>query len=158
MQQDLTTVATKRGANPAEPTVAQAPEHSHGADLATADALAAADAQRAAETVGADTGVADITALRRRITQLEAQAAADADIVERAFKERMELLRLRDLVLSTERMLGSARGEIERLNDRLFSYEGLLQRHHDVITSTTWKLAWKVFGPYRNFRSRQASK
>jgi Mg2+ and Co2+ transporter CorA len=148
MQQDLTTVATKRGAKPAEPTVAQPPEHSHGADLGTADAARGADAA----------GVDEITALHRRIAQLEAQSAADADMVERAFKERMELLRLRDLVLSTERMLGSARGEIERLNDRLFSYEGLLQRHHDVITSTTWKVAWKVFGPYRNFRSRQESK
>jgi hypothetical protein len=141
MQQDVTTVATKRGAKPDEPPVA--------------------DVTRAADAIGADspTGEPDETAaLRQRIARLEAQAAADADVVERAFKERMELLRLRDLVVSTERMLGSARGEIERLNDRLVSYEGLVQRHHDVVTSTTWKVAWKVFAPLRNYQTKRANR
>jgi len=137
MQQDVTTVATKRGAKPDEPPM--------GDDVG----------------IGADRPNGepdDIAALRHRIARLEAQASADADVVERAFKERMELLRLRDLVVSTERMLGSARGEIERLNDRLVSYEGLVQRHHDVVMSTTWKVAWKVFAPLRNYQTKRANR
>jgi chromosome segregation ATPase len=114
----------------------------------------------------ADERSADDGAWQRRVAELEAKVA---DLEARLDKQRSELerrreqaasaqadlLRVRDLLITSDRMLGQIKGENESLQDQLFSYQGLLQRYHDVVNSTTWKLSWKVLTPYRNFRTRQ---
>ena len=35
------------------------------------------------------------------------------------------------------------------------AYRREVDRYHDVVHSTTWKLSWKLLTPYRKFRSRQ---
>jgi chromosome segregation ATPase len=112
----------------------------------------------------ADSG--DAAALQRRVVELEAQLAdlqarfeKQSAELERRREEtasaKSDLLRVRDQLITSDRMLGQVKGENESLQDQLFSYQGLLDRYHDVVNSTTWKLSWKVLTPYRRFRTRQ---
>jgi SAM-dependent methyltransferase len=73
---------------------------------------------------------------------------------ERATEAMTQNLRLRDLLIVSERTLGQVRGENARLQDQLKGYDELASRHHAVVQSTTWRLAWKVLGPYRQARQR----
>jgi len=108
----------------------------------------------------------DTVALNRRIGELEAKLgeletklAKQRDELDRrreqAASAQADLLRVRDLLITSDRMLGQIKGENESLQDQLFSYQGLLERYHDVVNSTTWKLSWKVLTPYRKLRTRQ---
>ena len=112
----------------------------------------------------ADSG--DAAALQRCVVELEAQLAdlqarfeKQSAELERRREEtasaKSDLLRVRDQLITSDRMLGQVKGENESLQDQLFSYQGLLDRYHDVVNSTTWKLSWKVLTPYRRFRTRQ---
>jgi chromosome segregation ATPase len=108
----------------------------------------------------------DAAALQRRIGELEAQITdlqarleKQSGELERRREEtaraKSDLLRVRDQLITSDRMLGQVKGENESLQDQLFSYQGLLDRYHDVVNSTTWKLSWTVLTPYRRFRTRQ---
>jgi hypothetical protein len=69
--------------------------------------------------------------------------------------DRMELLRLRDLLIGKERELGGIRGRITELESELKQFGKLPEMYKGVVESTTWKIAWKVFSPYRNLRHKQ---
>lgn len=69
--------------------------------------------------------------------------------------DRMELLRLRDLLIGRERELGGIRGRITELESELKQFGKLPEMYKGVVESTTWKIAWKVFSPYRNLRHKQ---
>jgi SAM-dependent methyltransferase len=86
-------------------------------------------------------------ALRSEVERLRARE-------ERAVAALTETLRLRDLLIVADRNLGQLRGEITRLNDQLAGYDDLARNYEDILHSTTWRLAWKVMGPYRRARMR----
>ncbi len=69
--------------------------------------------------------------------------------------DRMELLRLRDLLIGKERELGGIHGRITELESELKQFGKLPEMYKGVVESTTWKIAWKVFAPYRNLRHKQ---
>ncbi len=69
--------------------------------------------------------------------------------------DRMELLRLRDLLIGKERELGGIRGRITELESELKQFGKLPEMYKGVVESTTWKIAWRVFSPYRNLRHKQ---
>jgi uncharacterized protein involved in exopolysaccharide biosynthesis len=86
-------------------------------------------------------------ALRDEVERLRARE-------ERAVAALTETLRLRDLLIVADRNLGQLRGEVARLNDQLAGYDDLARNYEDILHSTTWRLAWKVMGPYRRARLR----
>ena len=61
-------------------------------------------------------------------------------------------LRLRDLLIVSERALGQVKGEVAFLRDQLHGYDELVEYHDAVMASTTWKLGWKAMGPVRKLR------
>jgi SAM-dependent methyltransferase len=101
--------------------------------------------ERELEEAHASTGAGP--ALRDEVERLRARE-------ERAVAALTETLRLRDLLIVAERELGTVRGEVARLNDQLAGYDDLARNYEDVLHSTTWRLAWKVMGPYRRARMR----
>jgi SAM-dependent methyltransferase len=73
---------------------------------------------------------------------------------ERATDAMTQSLRLRDLLIVSERTLGQVRGEVARLRDQLHGYDDLAARHEAVMSSMTWRIGWKMMGPYRKLRQR----
>jgi SAM-dependent methyltransferase len=107
--------------------------------------------------------VREIYELRRSAIELEARLdelyrQGDSDRVEaaeaRAAELALENLRLRDLLIVTEREAGRAQGEVQSLSDTLHSYQALADRYHDVMASTTWRLSWALLAPLRKVRAR----
>jgi SAM-dependent methyltransferase len=92
--------------------------------------------------------------LRNELRKLRHEVERLRSRDERAVAALTETLRLRDLLIVSERELGHVRGEVVRLSDQLSGYDELAASHHALVNSTTWRLAWKVLGPYRRARQR----
>lgn len=85
------------------------------------------------------------------------QIRAERDAQRENFRsEQVELLRLRDLLIGKEHELGGVIGRITELESELRRYGDLPEEYRAVVQSTTWRLAWKVMGPYRKLRTLQA--
>lgn len=67
---------------------------------------------------------------------------------------KTETYRLRDLLIGREQEAGHLRGRVFEAEAQLMEYGELPQRYHDVVHSTTWRLAWKLMAPYRKVRER----
>jgi SAM-dependent methyltransferase len=91
----------------------------------------------------------------RRLEELHSSGATAelqqrlAEAEERMAEAVTENLRLRDLLIVAERERGRALGQVRSLSDTLRSYQGLVDYHHAVINSTTWRAQLKVLAPYR---------
>jgi SAM-dependent methyltransferase len=81
-------------------------------------------------------------------TELERLRARE----ERATEAMTQSLRLRDLLIVSERALGQVKGELAFLRDQLHGYDELVEYHEAVMASTTWKIGWKAMGPVRKLR------
>ena len=101
----------------------------------------------------------DLAAQRDSIA-LERDRLHDArnDQVDANQSDRQEVLRLRDLLIGLEQEHGGALGRITELESELNRYGKLPDQYRDVVESTTWRLAWKVMGPYRRLRTMQAER
>jgi SAM-dependent methyltransferase len=80
---------------------------------------------------------------------------------ERSVAALAETLRLRDLLIVSERTLGQAKGEILQLRDQLHHHQSLIDENttllaekEALVNSVTWRLSVKLLSPYRQFRAR----
>ena len=83
--------------------------------------------------------------VRRDRNELERLRARE----ERATEAMTQSLRLRDLLIVSERAVGQVKGEVTYLQDQLHGYEELTEYHRAVMASTTWRIGNKAMGPYR---------
>ncbi len=101
-----------------------------------------------------------------KFEQLEAAPARQAEEVSRLKGElehvhgvleglNKEILRLRDLTIGKDAELATALGHKAELEAMLGRYANLEGRLNDVLSSTSWKLAWAAGAPVRKFRERK---
>ena len=86
------------------------------------------------------------------VGQLKGQVEHLHEVLEGLNKE---ILRLRDVTIGKEAELATALGHKAELETMLGRYANLEGRLNDVLSSTSWKLAWAAGAPVRKLRERK---
>jgi len=101
------------------------------------------------EVVEQRTAILDQQAQLERKVRVHAADRGDQHSVESL---REEVLRLRDLVVSKEAELATARGRVVELESWVFRYDHLVDRHEAVLQSTSWRVSQSLLAPLRLLR------
>jgi hypothetical protein len=101
----------------------------------------------------------EVQQLRQSVMRLAQQsesehgeATTQAVLEARIAGLREQLLIMRDTVVGLEASLGEARGEREFYAAHAASREAAVKQLEELLSSRSWRLTWKLGGPWRRFK------